>query len=73
MTEKFDKVEHARQQIAETIDNQGFSYAIMEYGDYLQSEAKEIPGTERLIELFQSSTQILRELRKELEKHDCIY
>lgn len=72
MTEEFDKVEHAKQQIASTIDNQGFSYAIVEYGDYLESEAREIPGTERLIELFRSSANILAELRKELEKHDCI-
>lgn len=72
MAEEFDKVAHAKQQIASTIDNQGFSYAITEYGDYLESEAREIPGSERLIELFQASANILKELRKELAKHDCI-
>lgn len=73
MTEQFDKVAHAKQQISSTINNQGFSYAIMEYGDYLESEAREIPGSERLIELFQASANILKELRNELDKHDCLF
>lgn len=66
-------VSEAKELFAATIDNQGFDYAITQYGDLLQGYAKLIPNSERLVQLLQDAEKVLSELEREIEKHGCHY
>lgn len=66
-------VSEAKEGFAATIDNQGFDYAITQYGDVLQEYARLIPNSERLIQLLQEAEKVLSELEKEIHKHGCHY
>ena len=65
--------EEIKQQIAGTIDNQGFGYAIEHYGTYLAEEARQLEGGEELALAFEESAEALKKLTNLLHKHDCLF
>lgn len=72
-TNREEELQEIRESIGATIDNQGFDYAIMNYGDYIQKLAKGLPNSEELIKSIDEANDALRKVRRELEKHDCLF